>query len=330
MKRKLASIQTVTEIRPIKKADRIEVAVVMGWRCVVKKGEFVPGDKVIYCEVDSLLPEERPEFEFMKDRGFRVKTVKLRGQISQGLCFPISLLKDPDLPPGTDVTEHLGITQYVSYAVEVCENIIAALPGYVSKTSEPRIQSFPDLLEEMRGIPCYITTKIDGESGTFVHRNGDLHICSHTSAFKEDATDIRWIAANRYDVPQWLPSLGNFAIQGEIAGPGIRKNRLGLDRVDFFCFNVYDIDEGRFYNFEEFLHFCQKHGLQTVPVDIPHVEFQYDLTGLLKLAEGKYANGQYREGIVVRPVIEQLSEVLGGGDRMSFKVINNQFLLKED
>lgn len=183
--RKLASIQTVVETHSIKKADRIEVAVVMGWRCVVKKGEFVPGDKVIYCEVDSLLPSERPEFEFMRNYGFRVKTVKLRGQISQGLCFPTSLLEDPDLPVGTDVTKHLGITQYVPHSVAVEENIIAAIPGYVSKTGELRIQSYPDLLEEMKGILCYISTKIDGESGTFVHRNGDLHICSHTSAFKE-------------------------------------------------------------------------------------------------------------------------------------------------
>jgi len=327
MKRKLASIQTVLEIHPIKRADRIEVAVVMGWRCVVKKGEFVPGDTVIYCEVDSQFPE-KPEFEFLRDYGFRVKTVKLRGQISQGLCFSTDLLKDPNLPIGTDVTEQLGITQYLPYAVEVDENIIAAIPGYVSKTGEPRIQSYLDLLEEMRGVPCYVTTKVDGESGTFVHREGDFFVCSHTSAFRETSDNKYWQAANRYKVPQWLPYLGNFAIQGEVAGSGIRKNRLGLDRVEFFCFNVYDINEGRYYNFDEFLGFCQQHGLQTVPVDTPYVEFQYDLPELLKLAEGKYASGRQREGIVIRPTIEQHSEVLGS--RMSFKVLNNQFLLKEE
>ena len=327
MRKNLASIQTVLEIHPIQEADRIEVAVVMGWRCVVQKGDFAPGDKLIYCEIDSVLPE-RPEFEFMRPRGFRVKTIKLRGQISQGLCFSTDLLKDPNLPVGTDVTEELGITQYIPRSVGVCSEIIAALPGYVPRTKEPRIQSNLELLEEMRGVPCYITSKVDGKSGTFTHRDGDFFVCSHNNAFQEDEKDVHWMAANRYKVPQWLPHLGNFAIQGEIAGPGIQKNHLRLDKIDFFCFNVYDINAGRYYNFDEFLGFCQKHGLQTVPIDTPYVEFQFDLPELLKLAEGKYESGRHREGIVIRPIEEQHSNVLGS--RMSFKVLNNQFLLKEE
>ena len=106
--RKLASIQTVKEVDPIAGADAIEKIRVLGWTVVVKRGEFRAGDKIVYCEIDSLLPE-RDDFEFLRascykpaqidaagsisiPAGFRIKTVKLRGQISQGICFPLSIL----------------------------------------------------------------------------------------------------------------------------------------------------------------------------------------------------------------------------------------------
>lgn len=76
MERKLASIQTILEINPIEGADNIVVATVLGWHCVVKKGEFNVGDKIIYIEVDSILPAT-PEFEFMAKYNYRVKTVRV-------------------------------------------------------------------------------------------------------------------------------------------------------------------------------------------------------------------------------------------------------------
>lgn len=89
--RQLATVREVSAIRPIEGADKIEVAQVDGWECVVQKGEFKVGDPIIYIEVDSVLPE-RPEFEFMRNRKFRVRTIKLRGQVSQGLVLPLSTL----------------------------------------------------------------------------------------------------------------------------------------------------------------------------------------------------------------------------------------------
>ena len=88
MTRTLASIETISELNPISGADKIEVARIKGWNVVVKKGQFEVGNKVVYCEVDSILPE-RPEFEFLKDKHYRIRTVKLRGQVSQGICFPL-------------------------------------------------------------------------------------------------------------------------------------------------------------------------------------------------------------------------------------------------
>ena len=123
--RKLAHIELIESLLPIEGADKIEVAQVLGWQCVVKKGEFKIGDKVIYVEVDSVMPD-KPEFEFLRDRKFRVRIVKLKGQVSMGLVLPLSILDTyvkekgglkfikPALQPGDDVTNYLGITKYLS------------------------------------------------------------------------------------------------------------------------------------------------------------------------------------------------------------------------
>ena len=119
--RKLASIQRVEEVRPIEGADAIDVIRVLGWECVIKKGEFAPGDLCIYIEVDSLLPDIEA-LSFMSSRKFRIKTIKLRGQISQGLAVPTTILDKSVqclLEPDMDVTELLGITKYEKYSEPV-------------------------------------------------------------------------------------------------------------------------------------------------------------------------------------------------------------------
>ena len=110
--RKLASIREIKEIRPVENADAIEVTIVDGWECVVKKSEnFKVGDKIVYIEIDSIVPE-RPEFEFLRERKFRVRTIKLRKQISQGLVLPLSILPQGRYELEDDVTEVLGIKKY--------------------------------------------------------------------------------------------------------------------------------------------------------------------------------------------------------------------------
>lgn len=93
MERKLASIQIISDLKPIEGADKIEVATCLGWQCVVKKGEFKIGDKCIYWEIDSIVDSTNPIFEFMKERKFRVKTQKFLKTLSQGLLMPLSVLK---------------------------------------------------------------------------------------------------------------------------------------------------------------------------------------------------------------------------------------------
>ena len=109
--RKLASIKEVSDLIPIEGRDRIELAIIDGWQVIVKKGEFSCGDKCVYIEIDSVLPE-KPEFEFLRSKGFRIRTMKMAGVISQGICFPLSILPEGEYGLEQDVSDIIGIKQY--------------------------------------------------------------------------------------------------------------------------------------------------------------------------------------------------------------------------
>lgn len=199
--RKLAHVELITALSSIKKADKIEVATVLGWQCVVKKEEFKIGDKIIYIEVDSIVPE-KPEYEFLRDRKFRVRTIKLRGQISQGLVIPIPKEWNSNkLEEGDDVTDALGIVKYFSpsemddeiqhdrqianeknklkkfmmqyswfrkFFLKKKQN--SNFPYWISKTDEPRLQNIPKILEQFKDKDVYVTEKIDYQSATFTSK----------------------------------------------------------------------------------------------------------------------------------------------------------------
>lgn len=330
MQRTLASIQKITALSPIKDADRIERATILGWNVVVRKNEFSVGDRCVFFEIDSILPDVKWA-AFMAPMGFRVRTMKLKGCISQGLALPLHILPKGDhgsYKVGFDVTDELGIRKYEPPFQG--PDVIGLFPPDVPKTDEIRLQSVLDVLDEIKTAPCYITIKLDGMSGTFIRREDCLQVCMRNTMIKE-GTGAHWSVANKYDLINKLPV--GFAIQGEVVGPGILKNRLGLKSLDLFIFNVFDIKQQKYLSYNEFIMFCLKHGLKTVPVeyeldDEDLEKFPFTLEYLLELAKGKYASGIEREGIVIRPKIERYSPVLGG--RLSFKVISNDYLLKEE
>lgn len=352
MERKLASIQIVESIEPIPNADMIVKAKVMGWDVVVKKDKFKPGDKCVFFEIDAVLPDGYPWAEFMRPRKFRVKTCKLRGVLSQGLAMPLDILPrehisedgvveqfNPyNLEVGNDVTEILRVKKY-----EIPEHHGGAKMGNSSgvfpsrlarKTDETRIQSALAVIEELKGKPFYISVKCDGTSGTFVHDGEEFMACSRNFKKREDDTNVYWQAARRYDLPNKLAAHPFMAVQGEVCGPGLQANRLMLKDIDLFVFNVFDSKAGRYLDYYDFIDFCNMLDLQTVPIERVVSEneldtFDYSFTAWLRYAKGKYANTtKNREGIVVRPLVETYSPTLQG--RLSFKVINNDFLLKDE
>lgn len=176
MERKLATIQKIENLEPIEGADQIEKATIKGWTVVVKKGEFSIGDLVVYCEIDSVMPD-RTEFEFLRPKGFRIKTIKLRNTVSQGICFPIEILKghieNPVNMPldtiindrwiGQDLTEVLGITKYEKPIPAELQGVAkGGFPSHSIKTDEERLQNLKGDYPTYKLKKWIATEKLDG------------------------------------------------------------------------------------------------------------------------------------------------------------------------
>jgi RNA ligase (TIGR02306 family) len=263
MERKLVSIQTVDAVEPIAGADNIQQARVMGWTVVIKKGEFAVGDPCVFFEIDSVLPDGPAWSEFMRPRGFRVRTIRLRGVLSQGLALPVATLGCGDAPPGIDLRERLGVIKYEPALPETRE-IAGPFPARVPKTDEIRLQSALGVLDEIRGQPFYVSTKCDGSSATYLRDAAGLVACSRNWALHPGNNPV-WNLAARHRLAEVLPV--DVAIQGEVCGPGIQKNRLGLAGVELFVFNVYDVRTAAFLPLDAMQAFCAERGPRTVPIE---------------------------------------------------------------
>jgi RNA ligase (TIGR02306 family) len=325
MERKLASIQKIKDIQPIENADSIERIDVLGWHCVAKKGEFKINDLCVYMEVDSVLPD-KPEFSFMKDRGFRVRTIKLRGQISQGICFPLNIISG-NFNEGDDVTELVGVVKYEPIIPATMAGKIAGyFPAFVNKTDEMRIQTVPEVLNRHAGTKCYVTEKVDGCSTTAWIYNGEFGVASRNMRYFDTPDNIWWKAIHLLDIENKLKSLDmNIALQGELLG-NVQGNKYKLNQPTIFWFNVFDIDAQQYYHYQKFSEFIKSLGLNIVPLVDDKFILNHTVDSLVECAKGQSKLAPiHREGIVIRPVNETLDIELG---RLSFKVINPDFLLK--
>lgn len=338
MKRKLASIQTVLAIEAIANADAIELVRIQGWQCVVKKGEFSVGDCGVFFEIDAVPPDDS-RFHFLwrpKDgspvaqpASFRLRTLRLRWVLSQGLLLPLAQFPElsPALRPGEDVTEALRIGKWEPPLPLNDEVDGPFLPG-VPKTDEMRVQSVPEVITELTGRPYVITVKCDGTSATFGmnHRTGAFAVCGRNWSLKR-GNNAYWHAAEKYRLETSLARHPEMIVQAELVGPGIQKNRRGLQGIQLAAFNVYDQMNARYLAHDEAGDFLRSIGVPMVDVLERGECFSHDQASLLALAEGFYdGTRNEREGIVIRPQTESFSQVLGG--RLSFKAISNRFLLK--
>ena len=331
--RSLVTIQRVKRISPIPDSDFLETAHIMGWQCVVKKDEFQEGDLGVYFEVDSFLPEE-PRYEFLRGssyrdneyngKGFRIRTVRMRGQLSQGLLLPYSQF--PELEgcnEGEDVTENLQVKKwYIPETSTPGGVIIGERPFGIPASDEIRIQSALELLEQLQDKPYYITTKMDGTSGIVYYIDGKIGCCSRNKAIQDDENALYWTPVYKYGLKEKLAALGkNLVLTGEICGPGIQKNKLRLPTVEWYVFDVKDWDSGRYIAYDQACEICVTLGLSVVPLEERGEHFSYSLETLLEKAKGKYPSGLDKEGIVVRDALFPKT--------ISFKVLNNDALLKE-
>jgi len=331
--RSLVTIQKVKMISPIPDSDFLELAHIMGWQCVAKKNEFKEGDLGVYFEVDSFLPiDERYEFlrgSSFRDnvdngQGFRIKTMRMRGQLSQGLLLPLNNF--PELAgciEGTDVTEKLNVKKwYIPETANAGGTIIGERPFGIPASDEIRIQSALELLDELNGKPYYITTKMDGTSGIVYYIDGKIGCCSRNKEIKDEQDALYWLPVYKYGLKEKFAKLGkNIVLTGEICGPGIQKNKLRLGEIEWYVFDVKDADANKYLPYDDALKLCAELGLQTVPLEERADTFNYSLETLLEKARGKYPSGLDKEGIVVR--------LSASPKAVSFKVLNNDALLKE-
>ena len=363
--RRLASIQRIVEIRPIEGADAIEVARVLGWDVVVKKGEFQVGDLAVYFEIDSFLPR-REEWKFLEKsslrkmgekEGLRLKTIKLRGQISQGLLLPVTSLferneEDPtlweytinnsvynedelvvefktqiwDLEEGDDLTEMLGIVKWDPPVPANLAGVVRGnFPSFIRKTDQDRIQNcFGKLKNKWIDHVWEVTVKMDGSSFTSYLNGENFGVCSRNMDLAESEENSFWQIARKYDLENKLKALGrNIAIQGELCGPGIQKNFEQLQEIDMFVFDIFDIDTQSYLSAPDRYEIVQQLGLNHTPIVHQSCEMDTTVTlqQILDSAEGPSLYRQNREGIVFKSLTDP---------NVSFKAISNSYLLKHE
>lgn len=337
--RKLATIRKIDDIRPIEGADAIECAVIGGWTVVVKKGEFQVGQLATYIEIDSWVPTELAPFlskgkeprEYNLVQGERLRTVKLRGQLSQGLLLPIAedTIKGAGilLTEGLDVSEHLGIQKWEAPVNAQLAGITRGnFPTAVPKTDQERIQNLTRELQKwtMDEATWEVTEKLDGSSCTFyLDGEGEFHVCSRNLDLKQDENNSFWKAAIHYNIEGTMRTFGllNVAIQGELIGEGIQGNPYDIKGQEFYCFDMYDVKLGDYMKPNDRRATCEFMKIKHVPVIEKNWRLVENTATLLSIAEQKSElNAKTeREGIVFKN---------NNTHHVSFKAISNKFLLK--
>ena len=354
--RKLASIKEVSNLIPIEGRDRIELAIIDGWQVIVKKGEFSRGDKCVYIEIDSVLPE-KPEFEFLRSKDFRIRTMKMAGVISQGICFPLSILPEGEYELEQDVSDIIGVKQYEKTIDDAPtetpykpskypkwlmrwgwfrklvsrsnKKASRAFPDFISKTDETRLQNMPWILKNKSPMVC--TEKIDGQSGTFAlvchkglfGRKYEYIVCSRNRRLYERDDSSYWAVSAKYHIELSLTALMGrcgdpswVAIQGECISPKVQGNKYKVTEPDFYVFNVIT-PQGRLGTLEAYK-LAKAVGLKFVPIVNANYVLPDTVNEVLDYATGQSAIGDtLREGLVIR----------SQDGTTSFKAVSPQFLI---
>lgn len=334
--RKMATVRAINGIRPIPNADRICTYVIDGWTIVDRINAYDVGDKVVMCEIDSWVPHtiapflsgERTPDEYEGVLGKRVKTAKLRGQISQGLILPISVLPT-DVNIGTDVSELLNIKKYERpIPASLQGDILGDFPSRIRKTDQERIQNIDaEVLANWieNGLTFEITEKLDGTSSTFYFDSeiDTFGSCSRNLELKENDFNTYWKIAHDLNLQEILVRDGrSLAIQGEIVGNGIQRNHYKISGHKLFVFDIFDMKHGKYLSPEERRHFCSVNNLNHVPVIDEKHTIVGNVQALIEMADGvSNIVDSRREGIVFK---------CNDDSDISFKCISNKWLLKNE
>ena len=371
--RKLANVRKIDALEPIDGADLIETASIGGWKVVVKKGEFEVNTFAVYFEIDSFIPNELAPFltsegkeprEYNGIKGERLRTVRLRKQISQGLLLPLTVVYDAvkkslnDLnikletmpiiyyEEDMDVSDLLNIHKYEPpMPTQLAGMAKGNFPSFIPKTDEERVQNLSKFLYTWieSQDSWEVTEKYDGSSMTVYIKDGtdeegnpvrNFGVCSRNLELKDTADNSFWKQARADDIENKLRELvpdRNIAIQGELIGEGIQGNKYKILGTQFHVFTIYDIDKGEYLSSDERVTLAKKLGLN-------HVEV-LEKVSLYRSPAGTSVNVNdvisglldYAEGKSVLNNKTEREGVVFKNTRdpsLHFKAISNKFLLK--
>lgn len=354
--RKLASVRIVEDVQPIPGADAIEVATVGGWKVVVKKGEYSPGDLAIYFEIDSWIPHKIAPFlskgssprVYKGVAGEKLKTIKLRGQISQGLLLPVKKYDPksevgvlewfeiecngnigcPEVELGQDVTELLGVQKWeMDIPAQLAGQMRGSFPSWARKTDQERCQNLKKEIKKAfdENVKFEVSIKLDGSSMSVgFSPDGEFTICSRNLSLKTDQEGNSFVEmARKLKLEEKLKGLDGYMFSGELIGMGINGNWENLDHHEFYIFDIFDGNKGVYLSPEDRVNLVSKLGLNHVPIlhhnaSLRELNLQ-SVEEILEFAEGKSLYSPIREGVVFKSECGQFS----------FKGISNKFLLKK-
>lgn len=361
--RKLARLVTIEKLTPIPGADVIETAHIGGWCSVVQRGDFAPGDRAVYFEVDSFLPSGNPAWQFLIDlstrefggvRGHVLRTITCRKQLSQGLALPMSCFSQPEVHTaevGQDLSELLGIVQYERpIPPDLAGEVRGGFPGLVPKTDQERIQNLASEVAQWAqdGVVWEVTEKLEGASCTVVNLDGELHVCSRRLDLRETPRNTFWQVVRATDLEQRLARAYPhqlLALQGEMVGPGVEENIYKLTKHALYLYDIYDVQAGRYFTPAE-----RREALLRLN-DVDPVAWA-TLTGQeqVERARGWVVKHVPVLGQVALPVTDTVEQLLASADGLSqlfarpreglvfkavagghsFKAISNKYLLKQN
>jgi len=355
--RKLVTLRKVTEITPIPKADKIVLASIDGWKCIVKANEFKVGDIGVFFEVDSLI-KLNDTFKFLADKAqlnhggivyndprIRIKTIRLRGVLSQGLLLPLSVFPNVDFGKydlESDLTEDFNVLKYEPKVLaRLRGNAKGLFPSFVFKTDQERVQNLPHVynMSAENNLDYEVTLKMNGASMTVFYQTvtgtNDNGVCSRNFQLELNQENNHYCDIQKRDhiierLIEYHAKTGkSYAVQGELVGVDIQKNYERFETLQFFVFDVFDIESGKYLYPTERRKVVAELGLKHVPVieeNFSLSSFSKDnfMSEILKYADGKSINAPVREGIVFKSNQPFMNR------SYTFKAISNVYLENHD
>jgi RNA ligase (TIGR02306 family) len=328
----IVQVATITGVKKHPNADTLDIAEVLGWQVVTKKGDFSVGEKVVYFPPNVVLPKEvSDKFGVTKYlANGRIRCAKLRGEPSFGL---VSRPEDASWEVGANVADHYGAKKYTPPIRTSSGEFDDPHPYFTCYTEIEDLRNYPDVLST--GEEVVITEKIDGTNCRVGIIDGEFMAGSKRNRRKQPPedqmkTNLYWYPLTIGGVRDLLVGLSEEHEQailfGETYGK-VQDLRYGLDEsIDFVAFDL--MVDGRYLNYEDFKEKCKRHGIPTAPL-MARQEFYLPAVRELSSGHSILGGGAHAmEGVVVRPVKERTSPRCG---RVILKYINDvAFLGKEE